>query len=73
MANGINEIEAQWTNKGFNDRFDQIMVEHQEDDHFSYMRGYEQAEEEHVILFGKLRYSSYQSFRESRRQMLFPK
>lgn len=49
------------------------MAEHREDQHFTYLHGYERAETEHFQLFKKYRYKSYASFRESRRQMIFPK
>jgi hypothetical protein len=65
-------VETQWTAKGFNDRFDQVLSERRATDtDFTYTATYLIVEEEHLALFGKCRYSSYESFRESRRQMIF--
>lgn len=71
----MNEIEseAQWTSRGFMQRFDQIMTENKDNPDFRYTHAYSQAEEEHIKLFKKTRFKSYDSFREYRRQIIFPK
>ncbi len=61
--------ESQWTVKGFNDRFDDLIKE--KDTYNSYVQAYARAEEDHFKLFGKYRYKSYDSFRDSRRKYLF--
>jgi len=67
------ESESQWTAKGFMQRFDEIMIEHKDNPDFRYVNGYAQAEQEHIDLFKKSRFKNYDSFREYRRQILFPK
>lgn len=65
-------IETQWTKEGFNDRFDQVLRERRAvDSDFTYMATYAVVEEEHIQLFGKCRYSNYDSFRNSRKNMIF--
>jgi hypothetical protein len=64
-------IESQWTNEGFNKRFEEILQANKIDSEFTYTKAYEQAEKEHVEKFGKLRYASYESFRSCRRALLF--
>lgn len=64
-------IESQWTAKGFNDRFDEVMREHGDNADFTYVRCYEIVEQEHVAKFGSVRYKNYESFRVSRRSLIF--
>lgn len=64
-------IESCWTTKGFNDRFDQILQENSGNSNFRYTHAYEQAENEHVNKFGKLKFKNYDSFRSARRNLLF--
>jgi hypothetical protein len=61
------DIPSQWTTEGFNKRFDEIIKTG-----VSYLNAYIQAEEEHVKLFGRIRFKSYESFRSSRKNLLFP-
>jgi hypothetical protein len=61
------EPESQWTNKGFNQRFEELIKLD-----ITYVEAYILAEEEHVKLFGRIRYKSYDSFRDCRRKLLFP-
>lgn len=61
-------IDSQWTTKGFNDRFEQLIK-----DGLTYQNAYLKCEEEHVALFGKLRYKTYDSFRDVRRDLIFKK
>lgn len=63
----INNQDSQWTMQGFMDRFDVLIKE------YKYWEAYEMAEAEHMKLFGKFRYSSYESFRHSRRLWVFKK
>lgn len=67
------ESESQWTAKGFMTRFDEIMTEQKDNPDFRYSHGYYKAEQEHIDKFGKSRFKTYESFREYRRQVLFPK
>lgn len=65
-------IETQWTKEGFNKRFDQVLSERRAvDSDFTYTATYLIVEEEHIALFGKCRYSSYDSFRATRRAIIF--
>jgi len=61
------EPESQWTTRGFNQRFDELIKS------MPYIQAYVQAEEEHVKLFGRIRFKSYESFRASRVNLLFGK
>jgi hypothetical protein len=61
------EHESQWTNRGFNRRFEEMIKED-----ITYVEAYRRTEEEHVKLFGQIRYRSYESFRECRKKLLFP-
>lgn len=61
-----NGIPSQWTTEGFNQRFDELIQTG-----ISYVDAYMKAEEEHVKLFGKLRFKNYDSFRSSRKNLLF--
>jgi len=62
------EIPSQWTTEGFNQRFDELIKTG-----LPYVQAYVQAEEEHVRLFGSIRFKSYESFRSSRLNLLFNK
>jgi hypothetical protein len=64
----INNQDSQWTIKGFMDRFDELIKESK-----TYTQAYFAAEEEHLKLFKKTRYSSYESFRDARRRWVFDK
>lgn len=62
----MTEPESEWTCKGFNDVFNELIKQD-----ITYIQAYIQAEEMHVQRFGKIRFSSYESFRNSRRNLLF--
>ncbi len=57
-----------WTIDGFMKRFDDLLK-----DHLTYINAYQKAEDEHMKLFGKFRYKSYDSFRQTRRDWVFKK
>lgn len=63
------KYESQWTIKGFNDKFDELIKD--TDTYNSYIKAYAKAEEDHFKLFGKYRYKSYDAFRDSRRAYIF--
>jgi hypothetical protein len=63
------EVESQWTNEGFNMVFERIIKEND----ITYVEAYRRAELIHVEQFGKIRYSSYESFRGCRHRLLFGK
>ena len=62
------KIEAQWTTIGFNQVFDQYIQTG-----VSYVEAYLKAEEDHVKLFGHIRFKSYESFRGCRHNLIFKK
>lgn len=62
----MTEPETQWTNKGFNQVFDELIKTG-----MNYTRAYLEAEEQHIKKFGKIRYKSYDSFRSCRSKLLF--
>lgn len=64
-------IESCWTSKGFNDRFDEIMKENNSNPDFKYIHAYIRAEEEHIKKFGFPLFSSYDSFRHTRKKIIF--
>lgn len=66
MENSDLKYESEWTVDGFMTRFDELIKQHR-----TYTEAYIQAEKEHTELFGKLRYSSYESFRHTRRDWVF--
>ena len=70
MSDYSSNIPAQWTNEGFNTRFEQVLQDNKD---YRYVHAYRIVEEEHMKLFGTFRYKSYESFRISRRVMLFGK
>ena len=51
-----------------NNRFDELIGTTK-----TYWMAYEEAENEHILLFGKCRYKNYESFRQSRRDWVFKK
>ncbi len=59
--------ETEWTVRGFNQRFDEFVK-----DGNNYVQSYIKTEEEHVELFGHIRFKNYESFRSSRKNFLFP-
>lgn len=61
-------IDAQWTNKGFNQRFDEVI---QANPDLTYTHAYDQVEREHIAKFGKCRYKDYDSFRGCRKVLIF--
>ena len=62
------DTESRWSEKGFMDRFDQVLKEFPD---FTYSRAYDKVEREHIELFAQTRYSSYDSFRMMRRSYIF--
>jgi len=64
-------IESRWTDHWFNERFDQIIAANKENKDFKYVHAYAICEQEHIDQFGKPRYSSYDSFRNCRKNLLF--
>jgi len=64
----INNQESQWTQDGFMTRFDELIRNAR-----TYWEAYEQTENEHIKLFGRCRYKSYESFRDVRRKWIFKK
>lgn len=67
------ETIVRWTPEKFNSRFDEILQANRfENPDFPYTQAYQIVEEEHVKLFGKVRFSSYDSFRHIRRNIIFP-
>ena len=50
------------------DRFDELIKESK-----TYTQAYFEAEEEHLKLFKRTRYKSYESFRDARRRWVFDK
>lgn len=63
------EPESQWSNRGFNQKFEEIIRDNPD---ITYVRAYIIAEEQHVKLFGRIRYKSYESFRFCRKKLIFP-
>lgn len=62
--------ESQWTVAGFNQRFEELIAKPYS---LAYQEAYARAEEEHYKAFGRLRYSSYESFRVVRRTYIVNK
>lgn len=62
----IPKVESEWTEDGFNEVFEHFMKRD-----ITYTEAYRLTEEEHVRLFNKLRYKSYDSFRGARHKRLF--
>lgn len=62
----IPEVESRWTDASFNQYFENLVKTE-----VTYVEAYRQAELKHLELFGKLRYASYDSFRNCRKKMLF--
>lgn len=60
-------IPAQWTTEGFMQVYDNLIVNHPG---ITYYAAYHEAEKQHIAIFGKPRYSSYDSFRKSRKNTL---
>ena len=63
------EIDSQWTAEGFNRRFEEIMKEGKNND-MTYFQAYYQTETEHLTKFKKHRYKNYDSFRQTRLQLI---
>ena len=61
----MKEVDAKWTREFFNQRFDELIS-----CGVNYQDAYLRVEEEHEKLFGSPRYSYYDSFRISRRDMI---
>jgi len=57
--------ETRWTTDGFMQRYEELCRHHS-----TYKAAYMAAEQEHLALFGSFRYSSYDSFRMTRRDIL---
>lgn len=68
MSDELKPIDSQWTFEGFNSVFEKLIKQEK-----TYVQAYIEAEEMHVRLFGKLRYSSYDSFRLTRQKAIFGK
>lgn len=64
----IPPISAQWTNEGFNQVFESLVKENPE---ITYVEAYRRAEMLHVEQFGKIRYSTYESFRGARKKLIW--
>lgn len=60
------DTPSQWTNEGFNQVFESLIKTG-----ITYVEAYIKAEEMHVEKFGRIRYKSYDSFRSSRKKLLF--
>lgn len=58
-------IKAQLTAEGFNELFEKFISQTS-----NYLEAYEKAEEEHTRVFGRYRYSSYDSFRGARAKLI---
>jgi len=58
-------IQSQWTTEGFMTRYDELLKGAE-----TYMATYLKTEAEHLSLFGFHRYSTYDSFRNSRKGYL---
>lgn len=58
----------QWTNEYFNLKYDEVRRDNPD---LPYTQAYERVEIEHVARFGKIRYSSYDSFRNCRKALIF--
>ena len=68
MSQPNEEIETQWSNVGFNQRFEQVLKGQPD---LPYTQVYLKVEHEHIEKFGKCRYKSYDSFRQSRKILIF--
>ncbi len=64
----MSDIESQWTIAGFMRRYEELVKESS-----TYMAAYLSAESEHKSRFGSNRYSSYDSFRMSRKEFISKK
>ena len=62
----IPEVESQWTAEGFNRVFEEFLKTE-----VTYVEAYRLTEELHVKTFNSLRYKSYESFRNSRKVLIF--
>lgn len=60
--------ESRWTTDGFMQRYEQLCSSHT-----TYKQAYLATEQEHLALFGVFRYSSYDSFRMTRKDILTKK
>lgn len=64
----ILHIEVKWTEAHFNKVFEDTIKANKD---ITYQSAYIMVEDQHISLFGKVRYSSYDSFRVCRKKMLF--
>ena len=64
----MSNIPSQWTTDGFMKRFEELLQNSR-----TYLDAYLAAEDEHKVTFGTKRYSGYDSFRMTRKQLLYKK
>ena len=62
------KIDSCWTNEGFNQVFETMVKENPD---ITYVEAYRRAEMLHVEQFGKIRYSTYESFRGARKKLIW--
>lgn len=64
----MTHIASQWTTDGFMQRFEELLPESK-----TYLDAYQRTEAEHMILFKRVRYKSYDAFRMTRKQLISKK
>jgi len=63
-------IPSQWTTEGFMQVYEEV---YRNDPEITYFGAYHETEKIHTNLFGKPRYSSYDSFRQTRKNYVTKK
>lgn len=64
----LNNVPSCWTAEGFNKVFEEFVKKD-----ITYVEAYRLTEELHIKTFNSLRYKSYESFRNSRKVLIFGK